>query len=249
MSATLRAELFKQRSTRTGLGLFAAMLGLVLFVVLLHGLGLPAGNFRGTSEQLTNLFGWGKVFGALFAALLGAMSITSEIRHGTIRPTFLVTSERRRVVAAKVWASILIGTGFGLVAGALAAGVGTATLRARGIDVLADAGDYALLLAGSAAAAALWAAIGVGVGAVVRNQVPALVGITTWLLFVENLLVGDIAGVDDIGRLLPGTAGRAISGQNPDALLAPGVALVLLALYAAAAALAGSLATSRRDAA
>jgi ABC-type transport system involved in multi-copper enzyme maturation permease subunit len=247
VTAALRAELFKQRSTRTGLGLFGAMLGLVLFVVLLHGFGLAAGNFDSTSKQLTVLFAWGEVLGALFAALLGPMSITGEIRHGTIRPTFLVTPWRRRVVAAKVWASMLIGAGFGLVAGAVAAGVGAAALGARGIDVRLDAGDYALLVAGGAAATALWAAIGVGVGAIVRNQVPALLGICAWLLFFENLLVGDVAGVGGVGRLLPGAAGKAISGQDPDTLLAPAVGLVLLALYAAAVAVAGSLATSRRD--
>lgn len=247
MSAALRAELFKQRSIRTGLGLVGALLGLVLFVVLLHGLGLPAQTFDSTANQLTALFAWGAVLGALFAALLGAMSITSEIRHGTIRPTLLVNPSRHRVVTAKVGASMLIGTGFGVVAGALAAGAGTAALRARGLDVRLDAGDYALLIAGGAAAAGLWAAIGVGVGAVVRNQVPALVGICTWLLFVENLLVGDIAGFGDVGRLLPGGAAKAISGQDPGTLLAPGAGLVLLALYAAAAAVAGALATSRRD--
>jgi len=247
VSAALRAELFKERSTRTGLGLFVAMLGLVLCVVLLHGLGLTAGNFDSTAKQLTVLFGWGEVFGALFAALLGALSITGEIRHGTIRPTFLVTPARRRVVAAKVWASMLIGTGFGLAAGGVAAGAGTAALSARGIDVRLDAGDFALLVAGGAAAAALWAAIGVGLGAVVRNQVPALVGICVWLLFVENLLIGDIANVAEVGRLLPGAAGKAISGQDPSTLLAPGIGLVLLTLYAAAAAVTGCLATARRD--
>lgn len=243
----MRAELFKLRSTRTGLGLFGGMLGLVLFVVLLHSLGLAAGNFDSTSKQLTVVFGWGEVLAALFAALLGAMSITGEIRHGTIRPTFLVTPLRRRVVAAKVWATMLIGAAFGLVAGAAAAGVGTAALSARGFDVRLDAGDYTLLVAGSAAATALWAAIGVGLGAVVRYQVPTLIGLCAWLLFVENLLVGDIAGVGGIGKLLPGAAGKAISGQDPDSLVAPAVGLVLLALYAAAAWVAGSLATSRRD--
>lgn len=247
MNAALRAELFKQRSTQTVLGLLTAMLVLVLFVVLFHGLGLAAKNFDSRSAQLTVLLGWGEVFGAIFAALLGAMSFTSEIRHGTIRPTFLVNPRRRQVVIAKVWASMLIGAGLGLVAGAVAAGAGTAALSARGIDVRLDAGDYALLVAGAAAAAALWAAIGVGVGAVVRNQVPALVGIVVWLLFVENLLIGEIANVASVGRFLPGAAGKAISGQDPSTLLAPGVALVLLALYAAAAAVAGCLATSRRD--
>jgi ABC-2 type transport system permease protein len=246
VTAQVRSELLKQRSTRTNVGLFAGMLGLVLLAVLLHGFGLPAENITSASDQLM-VFGRGEFLGALFAALLGAMSITAEIRHGTIRPTFLVSPLRGRVVAAKVWVSTVIGAGFGLAASALAAGVGTAALGARGIDIQLDGGDYALLVAGGAAAAALWAAIGVGLGAVVRSQVPTVVGISAWLLFIEGLLVGDVAGVTDIGRFAPGAAAAAISGQDPDTLLAPAVGLVLLALYAAAAAVAGSLATSRRD--
>jgi len=247
MNAALRAELFKQRSTRTVPGLLAGLLGLVLFVVLLHGLSLPADNFGSASKQITILFGWGEVLGALFAALLGAMSITAEIRHGTIRPTLMVNPNRRQVVAAKVWANLLIGSGFGLAAGALAAGVATAALRSRGIEVQLATGDYALLITGSAAAGALWAAIGVGVGAIVRSQVPALVGICVWLLFVESLLVGDLAGIGNLGRLLPGAAAKAISGQDPNTLLAPGISLALLGLYAAAAVTAGCLAAARRD--
>lgn len=247
MSATLRAELFKQRTTRTALGLFAAMFGLVLLVVLLHGLGLNSGNFNSAGKQLAVVFAWGEVFGALFAALLGAMTFTSEIRHGTIRPTLLVTPQRTRVVSAKIWASMLIGVGFGLVAGSVAALAGSAALGLRGVNIRLDAGDYLLLIGGGAAAAGLWAAIGVGIGAVVRNQVPVLVGIPVWLLFVENLLVGDIAGVGEIGRLLPGAAGKAISGQDLDRLLAPWIALVILILYAAVATVAGCLATAHRD--
>jgi ABC-2 type transport system permease protein len=244
--AQLRAELLKQRSTTTSLGLLAGMLWLVLFAVLLHALGLPAENIGDSSEQLM-VFGRGEFLGALFAALVGALSITSEFRHGTIRPTFLVTPRRGRVVAAKVWASTLIGAGFGLAACALAAGVGTVALRARGIDLQLDGGDYALLVGGGTAAAALWAAIGVGLGAVLRNQVPTLVGICAWLLFVEGLLVGDIADIAEVGRFAPGALGEALSGQDPDTLLAPGLAALLLGLYAATAAIAGSLATTRRD--
>jgi ABC-2 type transport system permease protein len=247
VTAQLRAELLKQRSTRTNLGLLAALLGLVLLAVLLHGFGLPARNVDSTSEQLTMVLGWGEKLGAVFAGLLGAMSITGEIRHGTIRPTFLVTPRRARVLAAKVIASLSFGAGFGLIATALAAGVGSVALGTRGIDNQLDGGDYALFVAGGAAAAALWATIGVGIGALVRNQVPTLIGICAWLLFVEGLLVGDLTGVGDVGQFAPGAAAAAISGQDPDSLLAPAVGLVLLAVYAAAAALAGSLATDRRD--
>jgi ABC-2 type transport system permease protein len=242
----VRAELLKQRSTTTSLGLLTGMLGLVLFAVLLHGFGLPVENVDGTSEQLM-VFGRGEFLGALFAALVGAMSITGEIRHGTIRPTFLVTPRRSRVVAAKVWVSTLVGAAFGIAASALAAGVGTAALLGRGVEVQLGAGDYALLLAGGAAAAALWAAIGVGLGAVLRNQVPTVVGICAWLLFVEGLLVGDVADIAEVGRFAPGALGEAMSGQDPGTLLSPEVAAPMLALYAGAAAVTGSLATTRRD--
>ena len=245
MTPLLRSEWLKQRSTRTLLGLFAGMLGLVLAAVLLHSL-LPAEQLADRHTQLMVL-GRGEFLGAVFAALLGAMSITAEIRHGTIRPTFLFSPRRARVVAAKVSVSVAIGAAFGLVAGGAAVAAGTAALRARGIELQLDGRDYVLLVAGSAAAAALWAAIGVGVGAIVRHQVPALVGICAWLLFVEGLLAGDLVGLGDIGRFLPGSAASAISGQDPGTLLAPAVGLALLAAYAAVAALAGALATSRRD--
>lgn len=246
MRALLRAELLKQYSTRTALGLLAAMLGLVLLAEVLHGFGLAAESLGRKSAQLI-VFGRGEFLGVLFAALLGAMSITAEIRHGTIRPTFLAAPRRGRVVAAKVSVSILIGTGFGLVAGGVAVSAGAAALRARGIDVRLDQRDYVLLVLGSAAAAGLWAAIGVGIGALVRNQIPALIGLCAWLLFIEGLLAGDAGGLGDVGRFLPGSAAGAISGQGTGTLLAPAAGLVLLVLYASATTLAGSLAISRRD--
>lgn len=64
---------------------------------------------------------------------------------------------------------------------------------------------------------------------------------------IENLLVGDIAGIGAVGRLLPGAAGRAIGGQDPTILLSPAVGLVVLILYAAAAGVMGSIVTVRRD--
>ena len=245
MTAQLRAELLKLRSTQTTLGLSAALLGLVLFVVFLHGLSLPADRISQSSVQLKMLFGWAALLGPLFAALLGALAITSEFRHGTIRPTFLVTPRRGRVVAAKVGASMLLGSAFGLGAAVVASGVGSAVLAIRGVAIRLDAGDYALLLVGCTAAAALWAAIGVGLGAIVQSQVPTMVGICAWLLFVEQLLLGDVGLVGDVGRFMPGALGRAASGQDPQ--LTAGLAVVLLALYAAAAAASGIVATGRRD--
>jgi ABC-2 type transport system permease protein len=241
--AQVRSELLKQRSISTTVSLLAALLALVLVAVVLHCFSLSAADLAARDNQL-EVFGRGEFLGALFAAVLGAMSITAEIRHGTIRPTLLVSPVRGRVVAAKVAVSTVLGGGFGLAASGLAAGVGTALLRSRGIDVQLDAGDYLLLVAGGAAASALWGAIGVGIGAIVRDQVPTLIGISAWLLFVEGLFGGNLA---DVSKFAPGTLAMAVSGQEAGTLLAPALSLFLLALYAVTAVTAGSLATSRRD--
>lgn len=245
MTPQLRSELLKQRSTRTNAGLVAGMLALVLAAVLLHGGLLPADNIAGSDDQIKTVFGWGEVLGALFSALLGAMAFTAEFRYGTIRPTLIASPRRGRMIAAKLVVSLAVGAAFGLLAATVAAVSGATVLLARGINITVSAGDYAVLLAGGAAAGAFWGAIGAGVGAAIRNQVPALVGLATWLLFVETVLIGDANLVGDLGLYTPGELGRAASGQEP--LVGPGLAVALLALYATAAAAAGWLTTGRRD--
>jgi ABC-type transport system involved in multi-copper enzyme maturation permease subunit len=247
MTAALRSELLKQRTTRTNLVLLAWMIGLVLLVIALHVFSFSAETLARRDNQL-KVLGVGTTIAALFAALLGALSITGEIRTGTIRPTFLANPRRARVIAAKALAGALAGLAVGLVAQALTLGVEVAGLAARGIDLGIDAGDAAQLLAGGAVAGALFAAIGVGVGALVRNQVAALVGLCVWLLLIEPILLGDLPGVAKFG---PGAAAGALAGaiqtQVADDLVAPALGALLLAVYAAAAAAAGALATVRRD--
>jgi ABC-2 type transport system permease protein len=237
----LRSELLKQRSTETTLLLFIAMFGLVAFAVAMHVLALGADQLSTRSHQL-EVFQVGTRAGMLFAGLVGAIAFTAEARYGTIRPTFLVSPRRGPVIAAKLVVSGLAGIVFGLLAEGLMTGAATVGLAARGIDNQLTGGDYLQLLVGGATAAALWAAMGVGIGALVRNQVGAVVGLCAWMFLVESLSEGF---VPDAGRLLPGGAGLALAG-NSDELSAAAAAL-LLVLYAAAASVAGLLTTLRRD--
>jgi ABC-2 type transport system permease protein len=247
MTAQLRSELLKQRTTRTNLVLLAWMVALVVLVVALHVLSFGVDDLSRDGNQM-KILGLGTLIGALFAALLGAMSITGEFRTGTIRPTFLATPRRTRVVAAKAIASMLAGLGVGFAAAALTAGAETAGLAARGIDIELGGGDYAQLLAGGALAAALFAAIGVGVGAVVRNQVAAVVGLCVWLLFLEPLLLGDVPSAAKYApEASAGAIAGAIQSQIADTLIAPALGVVLLVAYSGLAALAGSVLITRRD--
>jgi ABC-2 type transport system permease protein len=157
----------------------------------------------------------------------------------------LVTPDRWRVLACKAGVAVVAGAVFGLVAAGVAGGIGVLALSARGIDVGLSGGDFAGLALGAVLAGAGWAVLGVGLGALARQQVPAVAGLCVWLLFVENLLV---AFVPSFGRFGPGAAGAAVAGINADALLAPGVGAAVLGVYAAAAFGLGALAFSRRDA-
>lgn len=248
MTALLRSELLKLQTSKTTLGLTAGMLALVAFVVLLHGFAIPDDDVTRNDEM--RVFGLAGL-GAVFASLLGALSITEEIRNGTIRPTFLATPRRSRVLAAKLVAVAAVGVLFGAASAALAIGLGNVSLSARGIPVQLDGGDYARLVAGSVVAAALWAPLGLGLGALLRNPVATLVGLTAWMLFIETLVLGQLP---KIGRYLPGSAagaigGATITGQIPTdpALLAPALGALLLLAYAAFATVAGIVATDRRD--
>ena len=247
MTAQLRSELLKQRTTPTNRLLLAWLAGLVLLVVALHVVSFSNSTLAQEANQM-KILGLGTSVGALFGSLLGAMSITGELRSGTIRPTFLVTPRRGRVIAAKVLASMAAGAGLGLLAEALTVGAEAAGLAARGVPIELAASDYAQLLAGGALGAALFAAIGVGIGTAVRNQVAALVGLCVWLLFVEPLLLADAPSA---ARYAPEASAGAIAGaiqsQIADSLIAPALGAVLLAAYAALIAGAGALLVARRD--
>lgn len=247
MSDQLRSELLKLRSTRTSVLLFGSLVGILALVVALHVLSFPARDLVREDTQL-RIAGLGVAIGGLFAAMLGALSVTSEFRSGTIRPTLLVTPSRGRVLAGKVVACALAGAAIGLLAEALTAGALAAGLAARGIDGQLAAADHVQLLVGGMLSGALLAVIGVGVGAAVRNQIAALVGLCLWLLFVEPLLLGDVPAV---GRYAPEASAGAVAGalqtRVGDDLAAPALGALLLTAYAALAALAGACLLNRRD--
>jgi hypothetical protein len=241
MTGQLRSELLKQRSTETTLFLFLAMIGFVALAVTLHVIALSPARLSTNAHQLS-VFDVGTRAGMIFAALAGALAITAEIRHGTIRPTFLVEPRRGPVIAAKLVVGGLVGIIYGLLAEGLMAAAATIAFSVRGIPNELTAGDYTRILVGGAAAAALWAILGVGFGALVRNQVTTLVGILSWMFLVESVFEGFVPGA---AKLMPGGAGLSLAGNEHKLSIA--VAALLLVAYATAASTAGWVATLRRD--
>ena len=242
MTDQLLSELRKMRSTRTNLGLLGGMVALVVVFLLTIGL-------TGTSGDLADHDHQHRVFSvatqaALFAALIGVMAITSEFRHGTIRPTFVVTPHRGRVVAAKVISSLVMGLLFGALAVGLAFGIGYAVFAARGAHLVLDRNDVLLLVLSTIAVTALWSALGVGLGAVVKNQVFAVIALLVWTGLVNPILDGALPGV---GRYTPIAASASLTADPASYLLSPLGGGLLLIAYAAVFVAAGGMLVARRD--
>jgi ABC-2 type transport system permease protein len=246
MIAQVRAELLRQATVRTGTALFLTALALVVLAVVLHAIGLPIEMLQPQHNQLM-VVGVGARLGVLFAALFGAIAVTTEFRHGTIRPALLAAPSRWRLIASKAIVAGFAGALFALGGTIVGAVAGVVLLGGRGVDLTLTWSDVQTLVAGGAVAGGLWAVIGVGVGAFVRNQVPALIGLSAWLLFIEGLLVEEASSVVEFGKYGPGAAATAISGMGGEALLTPGAALVVLSLYALVAVVVGGFVTQRRD--
>lgn len=218
------------------------MLALVLLFSLLSALLTKAPHLVSAEDQ-RGLLSVGSLAG-VFSALAGIMLITSEYRYGTIRPTFLFTPKRSHVLAAKIAAGLLAGLIFGIVAEGLGFLIGYAALAGRGIHLTLNGNQIALLLLGTFAATALWGAIGVGLGAIIRNQVGAIIALLGWGFVAENLL---FAFVPSTGRFAPAHAGDAFIGLTTRHLLHATAGGLVLTAWTAALALAGIALAARRD--
>jgi hypothetical protein len=175
--------------------------------------------------------------------------MAGEFRHQTVTQTFLVTPDRGRVVAAKLVAYPLAGIALALVTLAFTAAVAAGWLAAKGITPsLPDARlglAYVRMVGVALLGTALCGLVGVGVAALVRNQVAALVGILVWVLVVEGLLLS-LLNAPSLGKWLPSAAAAAITSPGGAHLSRLGGTL-LLAAYALALALAGTRLVVRRD--
>ncbi len=242
MTAQIKAELLKLRSTRTAIALILAMIALILLITLLTGLLSHPSGLMGEENQRTLLNI--SSFAGVFSALAGVLLVTSEYRFGTIRPTTLFNPVRSHVLTAKLVAGALAGVAFGVVGEAINWSVGCAVLEGRGITIVLSSGDILLLTLGGLAGTALWGAIGAGLGAIIHNQVGAVITLLAWGLVVDNLLFGLVPSV---GRFTPGRASDALMGLRVHHLVSPGVGAITLIAWVGALGMLGIALSARQD--
>jgi ABC-2 type transport system permease protein len=238
----IRAELLKIRSTRTTMGLLIGLVALALLFTILTDTLSPLSQIASAQNQI-NLFSFGSIAG-VFAALAGIMLVTSEYRFGTIRPTFLFNPSRSRLFTSKIVAGAISGLVFGVIGEGLVYSIGIMILKARSIPITMTGANVTIMILGSVAGTVLWGAIGVGLGAIVPNQVGAVISLLAWGFVAENLVFGFLP---KIGRFLPVHAQDSMMGLNTQNLLSVSAGSLILVLWTVALAAAGLVMLQRRD--
>lgn len=250
MTALVRAELLKLRTVRLPLWLLLTTLLLVVLGVLATILtaGIEGAPLQRDDPELLARAVASASGGNVVVLVLGILVLTQEFRFGTATPSFLVTPKRGRVLVAKLVAISLTGLLFAVASAVLAVGLSAAVLQLRG-DEAAWGSTVLEVLVGVVLVMVLYGPIGIAVGALVRNQIAAVVGALAWVFIVEQLLV---ALLPEVGRWTPGGASSAIlqlgdvATTRGELLPVWGGALLLVA-YAAVLSVLATRLTLRRD--
>jgi hypothetical protein len=243
MTRLLHAELLKLRTTRTFVALAGcAVASSLLLVILTTSLGtVDEAAFRDLLASNP---------GATFILLIGVIGITGEWRHRTIASSVLAAPDRVRLLAAKTIAYAIAGVVVSLVVTTSIMLAGTLIVSGRGEATLALI-DLADVLWRSLAVGALLGALGVGVGALLRNQIVAVTALLILGLVLEPTLVGLVPEVGRFGPTVGAPSGildiAVDRGNGPAALLAPGLAAAVSIAWASATFASAAALLRRRD--
>jgi ABC-2 type transport system permease protein len=238
MTALVRGEMIKVRTTRTAIGFALATLLLVLAQVLIS---ILADDLVSEDDKQSAL-----AVGSTAAVTLlvfGIVGATGEFRHRTVAPAVLIAPDRFRLGVARTAAYAFTGLLVGVAVIAIAIVLGALLLGGEPGPSLGGS-EYVTVIVGGLGAATLSAAIGVGVGLLVRNQVAGVVGALVWL-FVLEPLVSLIS--EDIVDYTIGSASGSAGGASTEDALSWGAGLGVLALWAVLFVAVGLLVDRRRD--
>jgi ABC-type transport system involved in multi-copper enzyme maturation permease subunit len=132
--------------------------------------------------QAANIFTSGQFFGGLFVLMLGMLIVTNEFYHQTATATFLTTPHRSSVMAAKLVTGVAFAAVFWLVTTIMSLPTGLLFFQAQEVSNGLGEWEVQRAIIFNLLVFILWGIVGVGFGALIRNQIGAV--LTGSLLYV-----------------------------------------------------------------
>ncbi|MFE6506927.1 hypothetical protein ACFVDI_10180 [Nocardioides sp. NPDC057767] len=252
MRPLVTSEIRKLFSTRLWLWLLLAAMALTaLYAALLIGFSDDPDTMTAPLDSAVGqqtLFAVASGGANTLVAVLAAIGVTGEFRHRTATATFLATPRRWRVVAAKLAVYAVVGAGYAVMCLLVVALIAWPWLGAKGIDVAPLGNALPGTYAGVVADVTIFAVLGVGLGALVRNQVAAVVGLLVYR-FVAEPIVTAVPALSDWTAYLPGSASAALTqvSLSTQDYLDPWLGGLVLAGYGLLLAVVGSRVSVGRD--
>jgi hypothetical protein len=212
----LRAEWRKVTTTRLGWGMLLGAMALAALGVVAQ---IASNGVRGNVALPLTAAATQKSIAAsassayLFSVVVGIILITTEFRHFTSRPTFLIEPRRGLVIVAKLVVAAVVGVIYGVVCVALTAGIMAPWLGALGVTIRWVDNGVLLSMLSDVIVIAIFAVVGIGIGVLVRNQIAAVIGALVYLFVIEPL-IDIIPVIQKAYPYLPGAAAGAITGAS-----------------------------------
>jgi ABC-2 type transport system permease protein len=186
----------------------------------------------------------------LAIGVLGVLLISSEFSTGMIRTTFAAVPRRPLVLFAKALVFTVVAFVVATASAFIAFFVGQSILAGKHADVaLSDPGVLRAVV-GAGTYLTLIGLLGLGLGTLLRRTAGAIATLFGLVLVLPALVEAlPSPWNNDVGKLLPINAGRAMFTVRPSTdLLSPGAAFLTLVVTVGAVLAVAAFTLSRRDA-
>jgi ABC-2 type transport system permease protein len=210
MTGLLVAEYRKLKSTQVWFWMLLACLAITGLLVIVQ---LATRKDLGVDHNVREVFT--SAYTAYVPAfVLGVLGVTTEFRYQTITPTLLATPSRWRLITAKLIAYTVVGVVYAVSCLVLALVIAVPWLHSKhDVDSSFSRNNVWTALLAIAVIVAMFALIGLGFGALMRNQIAA-VSIGLIYFSVAEGLLSLIPYVRAVYKFLPGGAASAILDPN-----------------------------------
>jgi hypothetical protein len=246
MRPLIAAEFLKLRTTRSAAVTLAAVALLSALLPLAYGTAAGSGDLPAlTPGSLPEMLLSPVRLTGGAVLLLGVLAAAAEYTHRTIVTARLQEPRATRLIVAKIASLAVVGFVVGVAAQVVALAASALALTQHHAAVQVLTGDVARVFVVVPLAVALQGALGVAIGALLRNTAAA-VGVTlVWALVVEGVLPV-VLRRPALSGWLPSGALEAVTAVRP----APGAvtagAAALLVLAYATVLVAGTVVLDRR---